>query len=137
VALKRVAEQSGPVIKRITPDQAPKGEFADKEQLVGRLAIVTLKEFDDAYVGNFGRTEKAVVDILDVEDGTPQEHKDFWCYGLLARQIAKYLDPGESGLGRVESGPSKTGGNPWYGFGFSDSDDDLKRAHEALSLPPF
>jgi hypothetical protein len=53
-----------------------------------------------------------------------------WWFGNLGKQIGAGLKPGETGLGRLETGESGPGKQPWWGFQFSASDHDYAAADQ-------
>jgi hypothetical protein len=124
------AAPAAPKIKRVS--QATRdGEFATKESLQDHLVVVSLREFDPAHQGKYGATEKAVVDVIDLDDSDAQ-HDGVWLFGNLAKQIGSGLEEGETGVGRVVTGPTKNGTGQWWGFQFSDDDAEYEKAEQAL-----
>lgn len=117
-------------IKRVQKSENG-GDFVTKESLEGHLLVVTVKEFNSKHVGSYGLTNKVVVDIIDLDHGN-SVHEGTWFFSNLAAQIGRDLAVDESGVGRIISGPTKNGNGTWWGFEFSDTDEDVERGNAAL-----
>jgi hypothetical protein len=115
-------------IKRVEQPPAGGGHLT-KEDLLGRLLIVTLTDYDPDYQGAYGTTARAVVDIIEV-GGEEAREQGLWWFSNLAKQIGAGLKPGETGLGRIETGTTKSGTGTWWGFQFSTSDHDYAAADQ-------
>jgi len=147
VAIKRIGAAQPPEeeptpgkkIKRVQKaEQSSGGEYVTKDELKDALAVYTLRDFNRAYAGQYGPTEKAEVDVVVVETGA--KHEGMWVFGNLALQFGEGLEPGEIGLGKIVSGPTKSGNGSWWGIEWSDSDSEFELAENALAgteEPPY
>jgi hypothetical protein len=127
MAIKRPAPETIS-IKRVPQ---PTSTEMDKASLQDVLIAVTVRDFDRAYLGNYGPTPKVVVDVVNIETG--ERGESVWFFGNLAKQIGTGLDLGETGLGRIVTGPNKSGNGQWWGFSFSQNDADYAEAESVLS----
>jgi hypothetical protein len=107
------------------------GEYATKEDLKDRLILVTMRDFDPAYKGQYEATARAEVDVIDVETG--KEYLGFWAFSNLGSQLGEGLTEGETGLGKIVSGPTRNGKGTWWGFDWSEDDADSERAEAIQS----
>lgn len=123
----------GTIERHTDPDSGGTGDFLTKEDLKDRLIVFKVVEFDPQHEGEYGVTEKVVIDLLIV-DGDRAGHVEdgFWAYGNLAKQIGRTVKVGASSVARVVSGSSK-GRNPWYGVEFAISDDEYQQAMTAIA----
>lgn len=113
----------------VEQDTASEGElvYLTKEDLIGDTVVLGLIDFDPQYVGKYGTTSRARVDLFVASgehEGTVQP--DTHLFGNMASQ-ASAIGVGNTSVGIVQSGPSKRGGT-WYGLSFSVSAKDHKAA---------
>jgi hypothetical protein len=130
--IKRQGAAAAPKIKRVEQDQAS-GDHVSKEDLQDRLVVVTIKQYDDAHVGQYGTTAKAVADVIDIEGEDTVVHPSMWFFSNLAKQLGRGLSEGETGVGRIVTGPTKTGTGQWWGFAFSEDEAEYEKAEKALA----
>jgi len=117
--LKRVANRTSDSLGRV-----------DKEDLLGKLAVYTLRSYDPERKGNYGVNPFATVDVLVVETG--QVVQDWWAFSNLAKQFGEGLEIGESSPGRITSGPTKSGNGQWWGIDWAEDDADFEAAERAM-----
>ena len=121
-------------IKRVAKSVAEgngTGEYATKEELKDRLILITMRDFDPAYKGQYEPTARAEVDIIDVETG--KEYLGFWAFSNLGAQLGEGLTEGETGLGKIVSGPTRSGKGTWWGINWSEDEADYERAEAIQS----
>lgn len=111
---------------------ADHAEKPRKEDLVGALLVVTMRQYDPACATKYGDQAMAEFDLLVVNGNragyVEKERREF---GNLAMQIGRGLQPGDRGVGRYISGEGNQG-RRWFGMEWSEDDADYAAAEAAL-----
>lgn len=122
------------------PKLREKSERPTKQDLLGSLVVLRLREYDPEFSSRFGTTQAAFLEELYVCDG---EHagvyQDKAYFGLIARQIGEALEAGQIAPARVVSGTTKAG-SKWTGVDFDLDPKDLEAAtayYQSAAPAPF
>jgi hypothetical protein len=103
-----------------------------KDDLVNILSAVEIVDYDPDHEGSFGPSPKITVNIVEIDGPrSGARHMNRYFFGLLARQIGESAAPGETIVGRVQTG--KKGPHTWYGFGVSKDDADYDAAEAVVA----
>lgn len=108
-------------------------EMPTKADLKGALLVITLDKFDSSVATEYGDSAMAVCNIV-VADGSFQHAvlDDWAAFGNLAKQIARGLKVGETGVGRIITGAGKTKGSTWWGIEWAEDAKDFAAADKAF-----
>jgi hypothetical protein len=120
-------------IKRVpNPEPVSEDERTTREEMMGRLAVWTLRQYDTQFVGDYGTGPRAIVDVWDVEEA--HQYRGLWLHGNAGRNVGEALKPGEEGLGRLISGTSKATGRAFVGMEWAEDEGDFAAAEASRAL---
>jgi hypothetical protein len=125
---------TAPTIKRITPTTEG-GHQIGKDDLKNRTWVITLREYDNEWVGQYDPTQRAVFDVIEV-GGDSTRAEQVWIFGATARILGENLKPGETSVGTFVEKKTKTSGRTYLGIDFTQ-DPAVLAAAELLLTPPF
>ena len=116
---------------------ADQGDKPRKDDLVGSLVAITMRDYDGECVTKYGKQAMAEFDLVVVDGDragyVEEARREF---GNLAQQIGDGLEPGDMGVGRYISGEGNQG-RKWFGIEWAEDEGDFAAAEAALSKAPF